>query len=203
MKSRYLVGLGGLSLVAVMALTFNTQPPVALAQVPGAAASDKPQYTADGKKMIAPAADVYREWVAVGTPLTPHDMNNGEATFPEFHTVYVSPTAWREYKKTGKWPEGTMLVKELISVGSKKATSGNGYFMGEFIGLETAVKDTKKYKDEPGGWAYYSFGHQYPLAKESAPEKTASCNACHKQSAADDFVFTQYYPVLRAAKGGK
>ena len=30
---------------------------------------------------------------------------------------------------------------------------------------------------------------------------TAACNACHDASAADDFVFTQYYPVLRAGKG--
>ena len=27
-----------------------------------------------------------------------------------------------------------------------------------------------------------------------------SCNACHEGAAADDFVFTQYYPVLREGK---
>jgi hypothetical protein len=30
-----------------------------------------------------------------------------------------------------------------------------------------------------------------------------ACNACHAASAADDFVFTQFYPVLRAAKGSR
>jgi len=30
----------------------------------------------------------YREWVYVGTPVTPNDMNNGKAAFPEFHNVY-------------------------------------------------------------------------------------------------------------------
>ena len=50
-------------------------------------------------------------------------------------------------------------------------------------------------------WAYFSFGPSYPLADSSQAFPAAACNACHEASAADDFVFTQYYPVLRAAKG--
>jgi len=143
----------------------------------------------------------YREWVYVGTPVTPNDMNGGEAPFPEFHNVYINPSAWAHYKSTGEFPEGTVLVKELVSVGSKAASSGKGYFMGEFIGLETAIKDSKRFPKEPGYWAYFSFGHSYPLAKEAKAQKTATCAACHQALAADDMVFTQYYPVLRAAKG--
>ncbi len=73
----------------------------------------------------------YREWVFVGTPLPPNDMNNGEAPFPEFHNVYIHPDSWKHYKETGVFRDGTILVKELVSVGSKAATSGQGYFMGE------------------------------------------------------------------------
>ena len=35
----------------------------------------------------------YRKWPYVGTPLTPHDMNDGKAAFPEFHNVYIDPAA--------------------------------------------------------------------------------------------------------------
>ena len=143
----------------------------------------------------------YREWIYIGTPLTPNDMNGGEAPFPEFHSVYINPSAWAHYKRTGYFPDGTVVVKELLSVGSKAASSGKGYFMGEFIGLETAVKDSKRFPDEPGSWAYFSFGHSYPLAAEAKIQMAASCAACHQALAADDMVFTQYYPVLRAAKG--
>ena len=143
----------------------------------------------------------YREWIYVGTPLTPNDMNDGEAPFPEFHSVYINPEAWNEYKRSGKFPDGTVLIKELVSVGSKKASSGEGYFMGEFIGLEAAVKDSKRFTKETGYWAYYSFGHSYPLAKRTKAQPAATCAACHQTRAADDFVFTQYYPVLREAKG--
>ena len=145
----------------------------------------------------------YREWVYVGTPLTPNDMNGGEAPFPEFHSVYINTVAWQAYKKTGKFPDGTVVVKELLSVGSKQASSGKGYFMGEFIGLEAAVKDSKRFPEEPGYWAYFSFGHSYPLAFKTKAQITASCAACHQALAADDMVFTQYYPVLQAAKGKK
>ncbi len=149
--------------------------------------------------MIRPQG--YREWVYVGTPLTPNDLNNDNAPFPEFHNVYIDPASWAAFKKNGKFPDGTTLVKELVSVGSKRAASGKGYFMGEFIGLEVAMKDANRFKDEPGYWAYFSFGHKYPLADKSRMQPAANCNSCHEVSAADDWVFAQYYPVLRAGKG--
>ena len=145
----------------------------------------------------------YRQWVYVGTPLTPNDLNPPEAPFPEFHNVYIHPDDFQHYQRTGAFPDKTILVKELVTVGSKKAVSGNGYFMGEFTGLEVTIKDAERYPDEPGAWAYFSFGHSYPLSETAKAFPTAACNACHEASAADDFVFTQYYPILRAAKGGE
>jgi hypothetical protein len=87
---------------------------------------------------------------------------DGEAIH-ELHDVYTNPDAYNQYEKTGEFPDGTVLVKELVSVGEKEASSGNGYFMGDFIGLEVSVKDETRFEDEPGNWAYFSFGHKYPL----------------------------------------
>ncbi len=158
----------------------------------------------------------YREWIFIGTPLTPNDMNNGKAPFPEFHAVYIDPASWAHYKKTGKFRDGTVLMKELISVGSKQATSGVGYFMGEYLGLEAAVKSKSHFPDEPGNWAYHSFTTPgspmespemrekvhagAPLKDKAKAFPTAVCAACHVASAAEDMVFTQFYPVTRAAK---
>ncbi len=154
-----------------------------------------------GNKLERPVD--YRSWVYVGTPLTPNDMNNGKAAFPEFHNVYIDPVSYDQYKATGKWRDGTILVKELVSVGTKAAVSGNGYFMGEFIGLEATIKSSKYFAKEPGNWAYFSFTtpSNENLKSLSAPFATNKCNGCHANSAKDDFVFTQHYPVLRAAKG--
>ncbi len=166
----------------------------------GASAADHPKPTFDEEGQLNRPVG-YREWVYIGTPLTPNDLNPPEAAFPEFHNVYIHPADFNLWKSTGTFPDGTVIIKELVLVGSKQAVSGNGYFMGEFVGLEATIKDSKRFKDEPGNWAYFSFGHSYPLADTAAAFPTSACNSCHEASAADDFVFAQYYPVLRAAKG--
>ncbi len=155
----------------------------------------------------------YREWVFVGAPLTPNALNGGEAAFPEYHNVYIEPSAYAYWQKHGKWADGTQFVKELTllrsaedcdqdaETGACAQTSGQGYFQGEFSGLELKVKDKKRFASEPGNWAYFSFGHQpYPYAETATAFPTEACNACHEVNADSDFVFTQYYPVLRAAK---
>jgi hypothetical protein len=176
------------------ALTGPAVPPAsAQAKAPAALV----EFTADGK-LKQPVG--YRKWVFVGSPLTPNDLNDGEASFPEFHAVYIDPESFAHYEKTGKFRDGTVLIKELSSVGSKKSPAGNGYNQGEFTGLETAIKDSKRFKDEPGNWAYFTFGHKYPLKAEVPKNAVASCNQCHEQNAKKtDWVFSQHYPVLRAA----
>lgn len=144
----------------------------------------------------------YREWIYVGTPVTPNDMNDGKAAFPELHNVYIDPKSWEHWKNKGEFRDGTILIKELVSVGSKAAVSGKGYFMGEFVGLEATIKSMKHFKDEPGNWAYFSFSSadHKTLSETAKAFPTTSCNSCHANAAADDFVFTQYYPVLSAGK---
>jgi hypothetical protein len=143
----------------------------------------------------------HRKWVFVGSPVTPHDMNGGKAAFPEFHNVYIDIASYDEYAKTGKYREGTVLVKELVAVGGKSASSGKGYFQGEFIGLEAVVKSSKHFPEEPGHWAFFSFTAEkgQPEIQTAKAFPTASCNSCHA-GAQEDYVFSEYYPVLRAAK---
>jgi hypothetical protein len=138
----------------------------------------------------------YREWIFVGAPVTPKDMNDGRPPFPEFHNVYIDPASWAHYKKTGEFRSGTIIVKELTSVGARKSASGNGYFQGEFLGIAATVKDKKRFVDKPDNWAYFGFDDK-PSATAQPDE---ACSACHKANAAEDMVFTQHYPVLRAAK---
>jgi len=145
----------------------------------------------------------YRTWVYIGTPVTPNDLNGGHAAFPEMHNVYIDPESYKVYKETGKFREGTIIVKELVSVGATQAVSGKGYFEGEFLGLEASVKSKKDFPKEPGNWAIFTFSDMKTgILKDSAPVMPSDkCVSCHQASASDDFVFTQYYPVLRAAKG--
>ena len=153
-------------------------------------------YNAKGQ-LLRPAN--HREWVFVGAPVTPNDMNDGKAAFPEFHNVYIDPASFSSYKQTGKFADGTVILKELVSVGAKSMDSGNGYFQGEFVSLEAMVKDSKRFKDEPGGWAFFRFGEAPNYDATGSRMKTESCNDCHS-GANEDYVFTSTYPVLRGAK---
>jgi hypothetical protein len=155
---------------------------------------------------------VWREWPYVGTPLTPNALNGGEAPFPEFHSVYIDPLSWQHWRQTGEFREGTVLAKELVTVygegampdGSTRQVSGRGYFMGDFAGFEIAYKSARHFPEAPGNWAYFSFGHHAPPYNAStAPMPTESCSSCHQMNAAHDFVFTQFYPVLAAAKADR
>ncbi len=162
---------------------------------------DVTYFTMNGDELKRPTD--YRSWVYIGTPLTPNDMNNGKAAFPEFHNVYIDPVSYDHWKTKGEFRDGTIIIKELTSVGSKAAVSGNGYFMGEFTGLEATIKSSKHFANEPGNWAYFSFTNPNGgnVADNAKAFDTNQCNACHDANAADDFVFTQYYPVLAATKG--
>lgn len=156
------------------------------------------RYTADNE-LLRPRN--YREWVFIGASVTPNDLNDGSPAFPEFHNVYIDPASWGHWKKTGEFRNGTVIVKELVGVGSTAAVSGNGYFPGEFNGIAAMVKDDKRFADRPENWAFFGFASYE--ARNGNIQADESCSSCHKENAEQDMVFTQYYPVLRDGKPGK
>ena len=96
-----LAGLGAV----VLALPFAGLGTVADATV--SQAVERAQFTSDGQ---AVRPDGWRSWIYVGAPLTPNALNGGEAPFPEFHNVYIEPSAFEAYQRTGEFPEGTQIA---------------------------------------------------------------------------------------------
>jgi hypothetical protein len=185
------------ALIGASAAMFHNKPVAAQAKQPGGA-----QFTPDGKMKLPTG---YREWVFLGSPLTPNALNGGNASFPEFHNVYVEQRNFDAYQKTGDFPEGTVLVKELVLLqkpifpdGSQQAPSGRGYFDGNFNCMDVSVKDTKKYA-KTNGWGYYTFGHHPEPCEATAAEKpVAECAGCHIANVANtDMTYIQFYPVLQ------
>lgn len=169
-------------------------------QTPSSGGRYLPEYLPDGQ-LVLPKN--FHSWVFVGAPLTPNALNNGKASFPEFHNVYIEPGSYAIYKRTGVFPEGTILFKELqltlppfeFPDGSRTEPSGRGYFGGPFNGADVAVKDTKRYADT-GGWGYYNFHHYEPKAPSAKLRPKDECAACHMANAKKDDVWTQFYPLL-------
>lgn len=158
-----------------------------------------PEYTPSGE-LVLPKN--YRDWVYVGSPLTPNALNDGRANFPEYHNVYIEPGSFAIYKKTGVFPEGTIFYKELQLTltpenpdGSRTEPSGRGYFPGALNGADVTVKDSKRFADSHG-WGYFNFNHHEPKAPTAKVRPKAECAYCHIASAKRDDVWTQFYRVL-------
>ena len=196
MRKFLLVVILAVGVVAVSALPRNTSSVAADAQHSTAV------FDSDDKLKLPTG---YRRWVFVGAPLTPNGLNNGKAGFPEYHHVYVEEKNVDVYLKTGSFPEGTVIVKELTRVldptfpdGSRAEPSGRGYFNGEFNGLDVTVKDSKRFA-KTNGWGFFNFGHHPLPYAESAKEAPASeCAGCHGAFVAKtDMTWVQFYPMLR------
>jgi hypothetical protein len=161
-----------------------------------------PEYTPVGELKL-PENSMWRAWIFVGAPLTPNALNGGQANFPEYHYVYIEPGSYEIYRKTGIFPEGTILFKELQLTlgppenadGSLTEPSGRGYFPGAFNGADVTVKDSKRFADT-GNWGFFNFNHHEPKAPTAKVKAKSECAFCHIASAKRDQVWTQFYRIL-------
>jgi hypothetical protein len=153
--------------------------------------SSAPQYDASGA-LIRPKN--FETWVFVGssTGLT-YEPGISKGT-GEFHDVYIRPESYREYVRTGRFPEKTMFVLALYPPEDKVSPAKGGYFEGNLVGMAASVKDHQHSSD---GWAYFNFAEGGRLKDTATASPKSACFACHKQHAADDNVFVQFYPILR------
>ncbi len=196
-KKQYLAAtFTGIALIGASLALYRTKPVAAQTERSAAV------FTSDGKLQLPKG---YRRWVFVGAPLTPNALNNGQANFPEYHHVYVQAQNVDAYLKTGSFPEGTVIVKELTRVlnptfpdGSRTEPSGRGYFNGEYNGIDVTVKDSKRFA-KSNGWGFFTFGHHpEPYAATDAERSVAECAGCHMANVAKtDMTWVQFYPMLR------
>lgn len=159
-----------------------------VAQQP-AAGSAVVRYAGNGD-LIKPTD--FREWVFLGAGLgmTYTEPGANPNPSPSFTNVYVNPTSYREFMKTGKWPDQTMFILEIRGSASEGSINLGGRYQTTIRAIEAEVKDRSK----PGGWAFYNFGAK--LDQVAALPKTERCYECHSTKAAVEQTFVQFYPTL-------
>jgi Cytochrome P460 len=166
----------------------------------GVASSDRsstpavvPQYDKDGA-LLRPK-DFYT-WVFVGSSIGLSYAKNSDMSGPGmFHNVYTQPEAYREFLKTGKFPEKTIFIIDMRDSMQNVTIAKHGYTEGEAMGMDVSVKDHEHF---PDGWAYFNFAYNDgKFAEKARAFPKADCFSCHAEHAASDNVFTQFYPVLR------
>jgi len=128
----------------------------------------------EGQTLLRPD---YRSWIMVASTSEPGapDVHNAMATA---HKVYVEPNAYRTYSQTGKFPEGTVVILELVSNGAER----------ESVSVEASVKDSRF----DGGWGYFGFTDNSGKLKTRAQalSDASGCRGCHEEHGGADHVFT-------------
>ena len=163
------------------------------AQVPPSSV-EGPIYSGSGQ-LIRPTN--YREWVYVTSGL---GMTYGPAQAaadrpPLFDNVFVTREAYREFMRSGTWPDKTMFILEIRRAEENVSINNGGRTQGPLAFIEAAVKDLKRFPD--GGWGYFSFDSPQGLTDQAAPlPATAPCYSCHKTNTAVENTFVQFYPTL-------
>ncbi len=125
----------------------------------------------------------------------------GAGPAKEIHTVYASPGVIDAYRKTRRFPEGAILVKEVFHGVGAEMTTGQVSSAGDLVGWFLMVKDSKgRY---PGnklwgdGWGWAWFDADRPLQTTTVDYK-AECLGCHVPAKANDWVYVNGYPPLGA-----
>ncbi|MDH5562830.1 MAG: cytochrome P460 family protein [Nitrospirota bacterium] len=150
----------------------------------------------------------YREWPTLGT--WAHAKVEGGPGLQEYHIVYTQPETITYYQKKGKFPDGAILVKELLNAETMAMTTGPAVGHGTTVkGWFVLVRDTKgRFKASSlwgDGWGWSLFNSDDPNHTVSKDYKT-DCIPCHmpardlaRKNAVDEdkWIYTFGYPVLQ------
>ncbi len=124
-------------------------------------------------------------------------------TVHEMHDVYTQPQTISDFNKTGQFPDGTVLVKEVRKTQSDRLTTGHAAWSADIKIWFVMIKDHKerfKNNDHWGdGWGWALFEAKDPTKNVSAGYDT-SCIACHTPVADSDWVYAYGYPDLKRSK---
>lgn len=189
---------GAMSLAAAMFVTSLS-----------AADRPKPSVAVDASGNLR-VPDAYRTtYNYLGTWAVAKDQGAGSE---ELHVVYASPGTIDAYRKSGSFPDGTVLVKEVYMAATEPMTTGTVSHSEKLRGWFVMVRDSKgRYPQgdtwgDGWGWAWFDDGKP-TVASRNLPMKSGvpmptsnykqNCLACHTPAKATEWIYIQGYPALK------
>ena len=188
--------------LAVSACTNGGRGPEAVAA--DSAATDSipaghlPRFTPAGE-LLRPEG--WESWVLAGTSMGLSYTEPAQVPGPGeppgiFLNVYVQPWAYAQFMETGEFPEQTMFILAMAEPVRRADPARAGFYMGEISLMEVHLKRDGLHES---GWGFYGFGGEDSLAAMIPGE--ANCYSCHRDEAAYDQAFVQFYPTMRERLG--
>ena len=191
MKAIKVVGISVTGLLAMVSL-------VAYGQM-GTAAIDGRQTEAvvDANGNLRVPADYRTVYQSLGSWTVLADNGQGAE---EIHTVYASPGTIVAYRKDGRFPDGSVLVKEVFQAATGTMTTGTVGYAQTLMGWFVMVKDSNnsypgnKLWGDGWGWSWFDAADR---SKTTSTDYKADCLSCHVPAQASDWIYVNGYPPLK------
>ena len=129
----------------------------------------------------------YRDWHHVKSMV----INSGHPlydTFGGIHHLYANAAAVKGYE-TGAWPDGAVIVFDLLEARSADNTITEG--ARKVVGV--MHRDAKKFS-ATGGWGYEGFVGDSKTERAVGVNALASCHTCHIAQESNGFIFSKLRP---------
>lgn len=139
----------------------------------------------------------YRDgWTHLGSYFVMNESPRGHG----IHQVYTEKRYIDAYNATGQWPDGAVIVKEVLYTAGDQLTTGAASWATEPNVWFVMVKDQQgRFPGNPlwgSGWGWALFEAASPDAQVAANYKQ-DCLNCHMPARKTDWVYIQGYPSIR------
>ncbi len=140
--------------------------------------------TAAAEPPPVPYPQGYRDWHHVKSMI----INPGHGLYDAFggmHHLYANSKALQGYK-TGKWPDGAVIVFDLLETKS----ADNAVTEGKRKVVGVMQRDQKQYA-ATGGWGYEGFKGDSKSERAVATNAATACHQCHISQQASGYIFSK------------
>jgi hypothetical protein len=188
--SAFTLGISGVAAAIVIAA-------LAPMQAISISSASQTQAAVDAEGNLHVPPDYRTTYEALGSWAIAADEGRGSK---ELHVVLASPGSIEAYRKAGRFPDGTVLVKEVFKTATKEMTTGTVSHADELKGWFVMVKDSA---GRHRGNALWGDGWGWSWFDAANPTKTTStgyrlnCKSCHVPAQATDWIYVDGYPALK------
>lgn len=126
----------------------------------------------------------YRQWTHVKSMVIRpgHELYD---SFGGIHHVYANPAALKALREGGEFPDGAVLVFDLLEA----VKGGNAITEGDRKVVGVMERDRARFAST-GGWGFEGFAGK--TRERVVKDPAGECFGCHKANAAPDYVFSTY-----------
>lgn len=154
-----------------------------------------------------------RDWAFLGTwsiareEIDREDLDTSSAASGHgaagLHNVYTQQATIDHFRETGRFPDGAVIVKELLKAETASMTTGTVSRGVVVEGWFVMVKDAEgRFPDSPlwgDGWGWSLFSADQPAVTVTTSYKR-ECIGCHIPARQDDWIYLSGYPVLQTTQ---